>query len=81
MLDVEKVTNALFGSELIGTAPFEINVLKSKRFANPDKTIFEDLIECLEERPLESSDFGKYQCTLSNEVGKIASKSVAIVKG
>jgi len=81
MLDVVKVTSALFGSELIGTAPFEINLLKNKRFINTDKIIFEDLIEYLETRPFESSDFGEYQCCLSNEVGKIASKSVAIIRG
>lgn len=81
MLDVEKVTSALFGSELIGTTPFEINLLKNKRHINSDKIIFEDLIEYLETRPFESSDFGEYQCSLSNEVGKITSKSFAIIRG
>lgn len=81
MLDVEKVTGAFFGTELIGTAPFEINLLKNKRHANSDKNIFEDLIEYLDTHAFESSDVGEYQCCLSNEVGKITSKSIAMIRG
>lgn len=81
MLDVVKVTGALFGSELIGTAPFEINLLKDKRLANSDKTIFEDLIEYLDTHAFESSDVGEYQCWLSNEVGKITSNSIGMIRG
>lgn len=82
MLDVVE-TCALFGSELIGTAPFEMSMLKSKRFVTSDKThsIFEDLFGNLDKRPFESSDVGEYQCCLSNEVGKIVSKSVGMIRG
>ncbi len=81
MLDVVKVTGALFGSELIGTVPFEINLLKNKRHVNADQNIFEDLIEYLDSHAFESSVIGEYQCCLSNEVGKITSKSIGMIRG
>lgn len=70
--------------EIAGTAPFEITWLKNKKPITTDQKyniISQDSLSRLEIRTFESADVGDYQCVISNDVGKVATKAVAKLKG
>lgn len=70
--------------EIAGTAPFEITWLKNKKPIATDQKyniISQDSLSRLEIRTFESADVGDYQCVISNDVGKVATKAVAKLKG
>lgn len=70
--------------EIAGTAPFEITWLKNKKPITTDQKyniISQDSLSRLEIRTFESADVGDYQCVISSDVGKVATKAVAKLKG
>lgn len=84
MLEVVKGTTVQFECEVTGTAPFEVTWLKNKKPVSTDKkhsVTSKDSCASLEIRSFESADVGDYQCCVSNDVGKIISKSVVKMKG
>lgn len=84
MLEVVKGTTVQFECEVVGTGPFDITWFKNKKPVSTDKkhsVVSKDFCASLEIRSFESADVGDYQCCISNEVGKITSKSVAKLKG
>lgn len=84
LVEVVKGHAAKLQCEVTGTAPFDVTWFKDKRPVTTDKKhniVKKDNILCLEIQSFDSADVGDYQCVVSNDVGKIASKSVAKLKG
>lgn len=84
MVEVVKGCTALLECEVTGTAPFEVIWLKSKKPVSTDNkynVVSKDTVAYLEIKTFESADVGDYQCSISNDVGKIITKAVAKLKG
>lgn len=84
MAEVVKGHTAEFHCEVTGTAPFEVTWLKNKKPVTTDKkhkVVSKDATSYLEIQSFDSADVGDYQCCVSNDVGKITTKSVAKLKG
>lgn len=70
--------------EVTGTTPFEITWLKNKKPITSDqkyKMISQDSIARLEIQTFDTADIGDYQCVISNDVGKVTTKTMAKLKG
>lgn len=84
MVEVVKGQMARLQCEVTGTAPFDITWLKDKRPVMVDKKhtiVSKDAISFLEIQTFDSVDVGDYQCSFSNDVGKISTKSIVKLKG
>lgn len=84
MVEVVKGNTAKLQCEVTGTAPFDVSWLKDRKPVITDKRhkiVTKDTISYLEIQAFDSADVGDYQCVVSNEVGKITSKSIAKLKG
>lgn len=84
LVEVVKGNAAKLQCEVSGTAPFDVTWLKDKKPVTTDKkrnVITKDNNLSLEIRSFDSADVGDYQCVVSNDVGKITSKSLAKLKG
>lgn len=84
MVEVVKGHTAKLHCEVTGTAPFDVTWFRDKKPVTTDKKhniVTKDNIFYLEIQSFDSADVGDYQCVVSNDVGKISSKSVAKLKG
>lgn len=84
MVEVVKGCTAQLKCEVTGTAPFEVTWLKNKNPLSSDQKysiVSKDSAAYLEIKSFESADVGDYQCSISNDVGKIITKAVAKLKG
>lgn len=84
MVEVVKGSTAQLECEVTGTAPFEVTWFKNKNPVSSDKKysiVSKETVAYLEIKSFESADVGDYQCSISNDVGKITSKAVAKLKG
>lgn len=83
-VEVVKGHAAKLQCEFTGTAPVDVSWLKDKKplgTTKKQKIVTKDTVSCLEIQSFDSADVGDYQCVVSNEVGKITSKSIAKLKG
>lgn len=83
-MEAVKGAAAQLECEITGTGPFEISWLKNKKTITGDqkyKIISQDSLSRLEIQTFESADVGDYQCVISNDVGKVATKALAKLKG
>ncbi|XP_059418434.1 titin-like [Carassius carassius] len=83
MVEVVKGSTAQLECEVTGTAPFEVTWFKNKNPVSSDKKysiVSKETVAYLEIKSFESADVGDYQCSISNDVGKITSKAVAKLK-
>lgn len=84
MVEVVRGTTAILECEVSGTPPFEVHWFKNKKAISTDKkykVISQDAIARLEISSFESIDAGDYQCSVSNDVGKVSCASIAKLKG
>lgn len=84
MVEVVKGHAAKFQCEVTGTPPFDVTWFRDRKPVTTDKKhniVTKDTISYLEIQSFDSSDVGDYQCVVSNDVGKITSKSLARLKG
>lgn len=84
MVEVVKGHAVKLQCEVTGTAPFDVTWYKDKKPVTSDKKhniVTKETISYLEMQSFDSADVGDYQCVVSNDVGKITSKSVAKLKG
>lgn len=84
LVEVVKGHDAKLQCEVTGTAPFDVTWLKDKKPVTTDKKrniVTKDSSLSLEIQSFDSADVGDYQCVVSNDVGKITSKSLAKLKG
>ncbi|XP_076857247.1 titin-like [Brachyhypopomus gauderio] len=83
MVEVVKGHTAQLECEVTGTAPFDVTWFKNKKPVTTDKKhkiVSKDANLYLEIQSFDGTDVGDYQCCVSNDVGKITSKSVAKLK-
>lgn len=74
----------LLECEFAGSEPFKVTWKKNKKPLTSDKKyriISQGFLSSLEIQTFESIDAGEYECTISNDVGCMTSKSVVRQKG